>query len=236
MSERESTAGLAVLRIRRSCCRRPRTSPQLNRRRRHRRPEPAFAKKEIGDVGQQAARAGRSVALSARRAAAPCDQGIKSSPKCQRESTAGLAVLRIRRSCCRRPRTSPQLNRRRRHRRPEPAFAKKEIGDVGQQAARAGRSVALSARRAAAPCDQGIKSSPKCQREKARRALPCCEFDDHVVDDPVPRLSSTGAGAIVAPSRHSLKRKSATSASRRRERVALLHCRRGARRRPAIKG
>ena len=88
----------------------------------------------------------------------------------ERESTAGLAVLRIRRSCCRRPRTSPQLNRRRRHRRPEPAFAKKEIGDVGQQAARAGRSVALSARRAAAPCDQGIKSSPKCQREKARRA------------------------------------------------------------------
>jgi hypothetical protein len=70
------------------------------RRPRHRRPEPAFAKTE------SATAAGRSVAVAA---AAP-RQGIKTSPKCQRESTAQTARLvlesRVPRVCAAVPQSS----------------------------------------------------------------------------------------------------------------------------------
>src|SRR6202140_675746 len=121
----------------------------LARRRRHRRPDPAFAKQESATAASR--RRERVARLPV--GAAPTRQGIKTSPKCQRESTAetpnvmftepptGAATPDLGGSICglapaRPPPTAPAPSS------PRSGIREKGIGDGGQQAAPAGRSVA----------------------------------------------------------------------------------------------
>src|SRR6202140_1578852 len=141
----------------------------LARRRRHRRPDPAFAKQESATAASR--RRERVARLPV--GAAPTRQGIKTSPKSQRESTAetpnvmftepptGAATPYLGGSICglapaRPPPTAPA-----------PSSPRSETGirDGGQQAARAGRSVAC--RRGGDPTRD--KDQPKkSEREHGR--------------------------------------------------------------------
>src|ERR1700681_2276882 len=116
----------------------------LARRRRDRRPDTAFAKQESATAASR--RRERVARLPV--GAAPTRQGIKTSPKCQRESTAetpnvifsepptGAATPYLGGSICGLAAARPAPARSS----PRSGIRETGIGDGGQQAARAGRS------------------------------------------------------------------------------------------------